>query len=125
MPNYDGIIAEAENRDIKVAWSNPCIEIWFLAYYGIMPDGLTSVQCCERFGAVFKNNTGEAYNKNDSAIYRKLLESGDEEKAVKVALDKFNKWDKQRREENTPYSKMNACTRMFEIVAEIRSKTGY
>jgi hypothetical protein len=83
------------------------------------------VQCCEKFGAVFRKNTGEAYNKNDNAIYRKLLESGDEEKAVDVAVAKYKKWEKQRGEENTPYSEMNACTRMFEIVAEIRSKTGY
>ncbi len=125
VPNFNELIAEADNRGISVAWSNPCIEIWFLAYYGTMPDGLTSVQCCEKFGAVFRKNTGEAYNKNDSAIYRKLLESGDEEKAVDVAVAKYKKWEKQRGEENTPYSEMNACTRMFEIVAEIRSKTGY
>ena len=33
--NFDDIIREAQSRDIKIGWSNPCIEIWFDAYFGV------------------------------------------------------------------------------------------
>ena len=31
--NFDKLIKEAKELGINVAWSNPCIEIWFSAYF--------------------------------------------------------------------------------------------
>lgn len=124
VPDFDKLIQKANCRGINVAWSNPCIEIWFLAYYGIMPDGMDSVQCCAEFGRVFKKRTGESYTKNDDGIYRKLISSGDEKNAIIIADKKHKNWIRQCEDiEVIPPSKMNACTMMFEIVGEIRSKT--
>ena len=30
VPDFDKLIQKANYRGISVAWSNPCIEIWFL-----------------------------------------------------------------------------------------------
>ena len=37
MQGFDGIIAEAAGKGIRVGWSNPCFEIWMHAYFGSMP----------------------------------------------------------------------------------------
>ena len=124
VPNFDELIDEAEHKDIHVAWSNPCIEIWFMAYYGSMPNGMNSVQCCTQFGIEFQKRRGEVYSKDDRNIYRKLIESGDEEKAIQTAKKKSEAWIKNSRDtEYIPPSERNACTLMFDIVAEIRSRT--
>lgn len=79
--NFDDIIAEAEKEGIKVGWSNPCIEIWFSAYFGIMPSYQDSVKCCEGFEKNFKQITKQEYQKSDKAIYTKLCRYGDEKEA--------------------------------------------
>lgn len=43
VKNFDNIISEALKRGMHVGWSNPCIEIWFHAYFGSMPMFQTSV----------------------------------------------------------------------------------
>lgn len=35
VQNFDEIIDKADNKNIKVGWSNPCIEVWFEAYFGL------------------------------------------------------------------------------------------
>ncbi|HOV27398.1 MAG TPA: RloB domain-containing protein [Pseudobacteroides sp.] len=35
VEGFDSIIEKAARNDISVGWSNPCIEIWFFAYFGI------------------------------------------------------------------------------------------
>lgn len=123
VPGFDAMIEEAVRQDINVAWSNPCIEIWFLAYYGLMPDGLTSVQCCEKFEKIFKEKTNQKYNKNDKGIYSKLVNTGNEEDALKIARDKYKKWERDCPTTGyVPPSGRNACTLMFDLVGEIRSK---
>lgn len=32
VPDFDVLIRQAENNGINVAWSNPCLEVWFFAY---------------------------------------------------------------------------------------------
>ena len=42
-PNdFDSIIGKAKKNDIRVGWSNPCIEIFFHAYFGRMPNNYVS-----------------------------------------------------------------------------------
>ena len=62
VPNFDRIIRDAERCGIHVGWSNPCIEIWFDAYFGTMhADWLTSPVCCQRFGDIFEKRTEQEY----------------------------------------------------------------
>lgn len=86
---FDNIIKDAEARGVNVGWSNPCIEIWFGAYFGVMPTFIDSVSCCEGFGKKYMQKTQQEYNKSDKDIYRKLCQYGDEPMAIKLAKDKM------------------------------------
>ncbi len=82
---FDRIIDDAENNGIKVGWSNPCIEIWFYSYFGIMPLYIESTVCCEKFKDKFQAVTKNVYQKSDNEIYYKLNKFGNEESALKIA----------------------------------------
>lgn len=113
---FDKIIDEAKRKGIQVGWSNPCFEIWLYAYFGLMPTILDSWSCCSEFGRIYKAKTGQNYSKSNDQLYKKLLENGNEEKAIQIAQQKLLQC-----EENKP-SKMCPCTTVHELVREIKSK---
>ena len=123
VPDFDCIIEQAHQNSINIAWSNPCIEIWLIAYFKKMPSVQTSTQCCDAFEQEFKKKTGQEYNKNDERIYQKLIRYGDEAQALERAKSRYLQWtedaecDKQIRP-----STMCPCTMLFELVGDIRSK---
>lgn len=80
--NFNQIIENANQKGIQVAWSNPCIEIWFSGYFGKM-HCIDSVTCCSNFSELYKNKTGLNYSKNDDSIYTILNKFGDEKQAIK------------------------------------------
>ncbi len=90
VENFDQIISEAEKNGINVAWSNPCIEAWFYAYFGSMPTCKDSVDCCSKFGAAYQAKTGQKYDKSDNDIYEKLVRFGDEYRAIEIAEGRFS-----------------------------------
>ena len=85
VQNFDQIIKTAQECGVRTAWSNPCIEIWFSAYFGTMPHYQNSTECCSGFGRNFQNKTGQKYQKNDREIYSKLCAFGDEKLAIETA----------------------------------------
>lgn len=87
--NFDGIISEAASKDIKVGWTNPCIEEWFGAYFGSMPTHNGSVDCCKEFERIFEQKTRQKYLKSDPTIYEKLNRFGNEKKAIQLAKQKL------------------------------------
>lgn len=120
VPDFDKIISEAEDYGIKVGWSNPCFEIWMYAYFGEMPVIPESKQCCSKFGYLYEKKTGFEYKKSDKDLYRRLCENGNEEKAIKLATQKYQQC---RNENKTKPSDMYPATRVHELVAEIRAKS--
>ena len=91
VKDFDEIIRLAEGNDINAGWSNPCFEIWMFAYFGEMPAIKESYICCERFAEKFEKVTRKKYSKNDRDIYRKLVQHGDEEKAIQIAKRYYKK----------------------------------
>lgn len=119
IQNFDEIIEEAERKGISVGWTNPCIEEWFSAYFGTMPAYSDSVSCCSGFGDTYKKVTGQKYEKNDKAIYGKLNRFGNQERAIKIAADKY----KERKANcNGKPSEMCPCTTVHVLVNEIVTK---
>ena len=55
------------------------------AYFGEMPAIRESYTCCDRFADKFEKVTGQKYFKKDKDIYRKLVQYGDEERAIQIA----------------------------------------
>ena len=85
VKDFDEIIQTAEKSGVGAGWSNPCFEIWMYAYFGEMPVIMESYTCCDRFAGKFEKVTGQKYSKNDRDIYRKLVQCGDEKKAIQMA----------------------------------------
>lgn len=117
VPAFDDLIDLAEKNGIQVGWSNPCIEIWFSAYFGQMPSSLTSQECWKQFAVLFKRRTGHDYSKNDSKIYEFLKKYGDEQKAIQLANIKLRGCHGRK-----PSCASPACT-VHQLVKEILDKT--
>ena len=119
VKDFDEIIRLAEGNDINAGWSNPCFEIWMFAYFGEMPAIKESYICCERFAEKFEKVTRQKYSKNDRDIYRKLVQHGDEEKAIQIAKRYYKKCiedGKMKPSEMWPVSIVQ------QLVKEIRRK---
>lgn len=119
VQNFDEIIRQAEDKCIKVGWTNPCIEAWFYAYFGKMPTFQDSVTCCSGFGRTFEQVSGQKYVKSDSKIYNKLNRFGNESIAIKLAQRKYIEHKSNCK--NKP-SEMCPCTTVHLLVNEIKSK---
>ena len=119
VADFDKIIKDAEKAGIHVAWSNPCFEIWMFSYFGNMPVIKESKTCCSKFSELYEAKTGIEYSKSDPDMYRRLCENGDKNKALQIALQKYNQC--QREGKNAP-SEMYPATKVHELVGEIRSK---
>ena len=117
---FDEKIIEAENAGIHAAWSNPCLEIWFDAYFGTMHNYPDSVTCCREFGRTFEKKTGHKYEKNDRQIYKTLEKYGDEESAIQTAANQMNQHARNGRRKP---SEMCPGTTVYKLVEEIRKKT--
>lgn len=120
VKNFDEIICQAEDKGVKVGWTNPCIEEWFNAYFGAMPTYNDSVACCNGFAQTFKRITAQEYVKSAKDIYEKLIRYGDEEQAIKLADQKYNEHISNGNEKPT---EMCPCTTLHCLVREIKTKT--
>ena len=117
---FDEIIKQARREGVHVGWSNPCIEIWFDAYFGKMHSYQDSVTCCREFGATFEKKTGQEYQKANRQIYDLLNRYGDESEAIRIAENRFQQY---RRDGFCKPSEMCPCTTVQHLVDEIKKKT--
>lgn len=119
VKGFDQIVASAQEKGIKAGWSNPCIEIWFSAYFGAMPVYDDSVACCDGFERQYLRTAKHKYIKADAAIYSKLCIHGDEEQAIKIAERKYREHESNGR---TKPSDMCPCTTIHRLIKEIKEK---
>ena len=116
VQNFDEIIYKADNNNIKVGWSNPCIEVWFEAYFGNMTYYASSQDCCSGFAKKFSEKTGNVYKKSNPANYGLLCQHGDEDKAISFAENKMKEY---RRQCKKPSECISSST-VYELVREIK-----
>ena len=119
VTNFDAIIERAKAKDVKTGWSNPCIEIWFMAYYGSMPTYTESQNCWKDFKALLKRKTGIEYDKADKTIYKRLIESGSEKRACEIAEARYRKC---LHDGKTKPSEMLSTTTLYNLICEIKEK---
>ena len=119
VPNFDKIIKDAESNGIHVAWSNPCIEIWFLAYFNKTPNIPDSRACIREFknDCYSKMNKYE-YHKDDKTIYNKLIQYGDEVQAIRCAKARY----KSFKNPSKKCADMVGITTLYQLVEDIKSK---
>lgn len=119
VKDFDELIRQARCKGINVGWTNPCIEAWFYAYFGEMPNYQDSVSCCSGFNTTYERTTRQKYVKSDPQIYKKLNCFGDEQEAIALAERKIvEHWANCK---DKP-SKMCPCTTVHLLVGEIKSK---
>lgn len=116
VPNFDAIIAQAAAKGIRVGWSNPCIEIWFLAYFGSMPTVADSTQCVARFREKLKQKAGVEYSKAAANIYDLLKSRGDETVAFATAEARLKIQSGKKKP-----SQMDSATTLHHLVQEIQA----
>lgn len=119
VPRFDEIIAEAERKGIQVGWSNPCIEIWFQAYFGGMYDCPDSVACCRKFSSIYEEKTGREYSKSNDQLYAVLNQYGDEAAAVRMAKTRLRGY--LQNDVKKP-SNMCPCTTVHKLIGEVKDK---
>lgn len=117
--NFDEIIEQAKWQGVNVGWSNPCIEIWFDAYFGQMHSYNDSVICCRKFSETFERKTGQEYRKDNPNIYAILNRFGDESKAIQIAENRLQGYLKDGIERP---SEMCPGTTLQHLVKEIYEK---
>ncbi len=117
--DFDNIIQDAREAGIEAGWSNPCIEIWFNAYFGAMPTYQTSIACCSGFGMAFEKVTKQKYQKSDKQIYNKLYQHGDEVEAIRIAENKLKQCIQNGIDKP---SEMCPATTVYRLVKEIKDK---
>lgn len=120
VTRFDEIIKRARKEGIRVGWSNPCIEIWFDAYFGQMHGYQESKQCWNRFAETYERITGLEYDKSDEHIYEILNRFGDEENAISVAEKRLRAHIESGIKKP---SDMVPSTTLHHLVYEIRKKT--
>lgn len=119
VKEFDSIIQAAEKNGVGAGWSNPCFEIWLYAYFGEMPAIMESYVCCDRFQETFKKITRQQYNKNDKDIYRKLVQYGNEEGAIRLAEQSYRKCVEDGKRKP---SEMWPASTVQRLVEEIQGK---
>lgn len=119
VPNFDKIIEYAQAKGVKAGWSNPCIEIWFRAHYGSMPICHESTKCWKEFKKIFEKETSIEYDKADKTIYKRLTETGDENKAFEIAEQRYNEY---KNDNVTKPSQMLSATTLHNLIYEIKKK---
>lgn len=119
VKDFDEIIRMAEKNSIYAGWSNPCFEIWMYAYFGEMPAIRESYICCDRFAERFEKVTVRKYLKKDRDIYRKLVQYGDEEKAIQTAKRCYKKCIENGK---VKPSEMWPASMVQDLVEEIQRK---
>lgn len=119
VPNFDKIIKDAESKGIHVAWSNPCIEMWFFAYFNKTPNISDSTTCIRKFKNLCHSKMNKyEYHKEDKAIYKKLIRYGDEEQAIRCAKARY----KSLQNPSKKCAKMVGVTTLYQLVEDIKSK---
>ena len=114
---FDTIIRNAKKEGLSAGWSNPCIEVWFSAYFGELYQDTSSKCCQDKFEDDFRKHTKCTYEKGDEKIYERLAGNGDEMKAIERAERKYHE---HKRNGITIPSMMCPCTSIHYLIKEIR-----
>ncbi len=110
--NYNAAIQKARDKDFKAAYSNEAFELWYLLHFDYVNTGISRSQYKKKL----TERLGQKYEKNDPAMYEKLLRhnKADQCRAIESAkkLEQLNK--------NTgDYADHNPSTTVFKLVESL------
>lgn len=119
VKEFDQIIAKAEKNRINVGWSNPCIEILFLAYFGKTPNVTSSQDCIKEFEKIYSAKVNKKYKKNNRNIYNDLINYGNEKTAIDICFKKDMTYENEGVE--LPSKKLGVSL-VYKLLEEIGEK---
>jgi len=107
--HFDNAIHKGNAYNVDAAWSNEAFELWYLLHF---QERITAMSRTE-FESVLTKHLGETYLKNDTQMYEKLEEKGDQGAAISRA--------ERLRTQHTivPPSRANPCTHVDRLVAQL------
>jgi hypothetical protein len=110
--DFDNTQFSAEGRISSqiyhVAWSNECIELWFVLHFQSLESNISREQYCDILRKYFP------YEKSLENIYDILKDKT--QNAIERAKVLYNSYDQR-----TPPSRRNPSTRVHELVEELQS----
>lgn len=121
VADFDEILSYAERNHVCTAWSNPCIEIWFEAYFREMHSYIDSQHCISAFTKLFQKYTGHNYIKANDRNYELLTGYGDEKQAIQRARKKYESY-LQNGKQIKP-GQMNPCSTVFQLLESMKNVT--
>lgn len=97
--DFDEAIIEAQKNGLKVAYSNPCFELWYLLHFNLYKSTLSSGDAFSKINEILLKKIGTEYKKSFNGMYefvkdyekdairhaKKLIE---EHKNIKLCSDK-------------------------------------
>ena len=119
MKGFDELVDRAQRNNINVAWSNPCIEIMFLAFFGKSPNLSETTECIREFEKEYLKVVGEKYQKNNKDIYCHLTQYGNEDAAIQIMRNRHKEYLDNH---NYLPSKMTALSMVYKLLLEIGEK---
>ena len=119
-PRFDDIIIGACEKNMNVAWSNICFEVWLLALLGVSKLVFPNAQaCCDRFKHVYRITTNQRFEddyKTQKDLCRKVHRCGDLAKATRTCK---NRHMQGCRNQKAP-SDQNGVTTVYQLMEKIK-----
>ena len=81
----DSLNEQSDNVKYHIAWSNECIEIWFLLHFCYYTQNNGRNNYFEKLNEIFKEKKLVKYEKNNKDIFGVLLEHGNPKDAINFA----------------------------------------
>ncbi|MBM6831984.1 RloB family protein [Faecalicoccus acidiformans] len=96
------------------AWSNQCIELWFLLHFSYYQSNNDRTQYMEALNKEFKKFGFERYEKNNDSIFNILYQQGNPKNSVRFAKKLIEPYLGS----GTNYADMAPATMVYELVEE-------
>lgn len=107
--SHDGV-------QFNVAWSNECIELWFLLHFQVLFSAIDRTAYYDRLNKKFEQlGYADGYEKNIPSIFQILLENGDPGQAMREA----ERLQRECLESGLTPSQACPCTRVYLLVREL------
>ena len=98
---------QQEKVTYNAAWSNQCIEYWFILHFAFYASDNDRKQYREFLHAKFKELGWERYEKNNDELFEIMTEKGNPKRAIKWAERRLNECSGYTDTESVPVTKVH------------------
>jgi len=114
---FNQTIRHASKMKIRVAYSNPCFELWFLLHFVYQETPLTCQDCRERLSQFL----GRRYEKNALDLYNLLVEHQEDALRHAERLERYHYEAARASSSTRNYALENPSTTVHHLVKRLRA----